>query len=266
MKENHADILRDKLNQAITQTVSLRGNYADDVRHFTRNRKLPMEELIKLLLTMTGETLARELYDTGIDMAPSSFVEQRKRISFLAFKKILERFNDLCDDPATLKGYRLWAVDGSTIPCPRNPNSNNHFKSESNPRGWNNTHANLMFDILNRTFVDCIMSEGAIDSRKAHDEQDALCSLIFRRKFQQPTIIMLDRGYESFSSIYQLGNISNLYYVLRVKNEGLRPIKTLPMEELDRNLEWTVTSRQGRNYVSDFSLLLAHMLVWHEYL
>lgn len=87
MKENHADILRDKLNQAITQTVSLRGNYADDVRHFTRNRKLPMEELIKLLLTMTGGTLARELYDAGIDMAPSSFVEQRKRISFLAFKK-----------------------------------------------------------------------------------------------------------------------------------------------------------------------------------
>jgi len=244
MKENHADILRDKLNQAITQTVSLRGNYADDVRHFTRNRKLPMEELIKLLLTMTGGTLARELYDAGIDMAPSSFVEQRKRISFLAFKKILERFNDLCDDPATLKGYRLWAVDGSTIPCPRNPNSNNHFKSESNPMGWNNTHANLMFDILNRTFVDCIMSEGVIDSRKAHDEQGALCSLIFRRKFQQPTIIMLDRGYESFSSIYQLGNISNLYYDLRVKNEGLRPIKTLPMEELDRNLEWTVTSRQ----------------------
>lgn len=246
MKENHADILRDKLDQAIAQTVSLRGNYADDVRHFTRNRKLPMDELIKFLLTMTGGTLARELYDAGKDMAPSSFVEQRKRISYLAFKKILERFNDLCGDPATLKGYRLWAVDGSTIPCPRNPSSNNHFKSESNPKGWNNTHANLMFDILNQTFVDCIMNEGTIDSRKAHDEQGALCSLIFRRKFQQPTIIMLDRGYESFSSIYQLGNISNLYYVLRVKNKGLRPIKALPMEELDCNLEWTVTSRKTK--------------------
>lgn len=183
MKKNNAESLREKLNQAIAQTVSLRGNYADDFRHFTRNRKLPMEELIKLLLTMTGGTLARELYDAGIDIAPSSFVEQRKRIGYLAFKGIMERFNNLCDDPATLDGYKVWAVDGSTVPLPRNESSKNHYKSDSNPKGWNNTHANLMYSIVDHVFVDVNIGDGEIDSRKAHDEQGALYSLIYRRKF-----------------------------------------------------------------------------------
>lgn len=241
---NHAEDLREKLNQAIAQTVSLRGNYADDFRHFTRNRKLPMEELIKLLLTMTGGTLARELYDAGIDMASSSFVEQRKRIGYLAFKGIMERFNNLCDDPATQRGYAVYALDGSTIPLPRDELSKNHYKSDSNPKGWNNTHANLMLDILNQVFIDCYMGGSEQDSRKAHDEQGALYSMIYRRKFQQPTTAILDRGYEGFNTLAHLGNIENLFYVLRVKNGGLRPIKALPMEELDRNLEWTVTRRQ----------------------
>lgn len=246
MNENHADDLRNKLNLAISQTVNSRGDYADDFRHFSRTRKMTLESLVRFMLTWTGGTLARELYDAGIDIAPASFISSRKRISFLAFKKILERFNDLCDDPATIKGYRLWAVDGSTIPCPRNPNSNNYYTSESNPKGWNNTHCNLVFDILNHTFIDCNMGEAEINSREAHDEQGALYSLIYKRKFRQPTIIILDRGYESYNSLFHLQNIENLYFVLRVKQDkaALRPVRGLPMEELDRNLEWTITSRQ----------------------
>ena len=37
MPTNYADELRRKLNQAIQQAVCLRGSYADDVRHFSRN-------------------------------------------------------------------------------------------------------------------------------------------------------------------------------------------------------------------------------------
>ncbi len=246
MNQNHAEELRDKLNQAITKTVNSRGDFADDIRHFTRNRKLPLEELVKFMLTMTGGTLARELYDADIDIAPSSFVEQRKRIGYLAFRKIFERFNDLCDDPATLNGYKVWAVDGSTVPLPRNESSKNHYKSDSNPKGWNNTHANLMYSILDHVFVDVNIGDGEIDSRKAHDEQGALYSLIYRRKFQDRTIVLLDRGYESYSSIFHLSRISNLFYVLRVKNDGLRPVRELPLEEeLDcDDLRWTVTRRQ----------------------
>lgn len=147
---NHADELRDKLNQAISDVLSSRGSYADDIRHFTRNRKLPAETLIKLLLTMTGGTIARELYDADIDIAVSSFIDRRKALGYRSFHEIMQRFNGLCEDSATLKGYRLWAIDGSTIPLPRNPSSNNHYTSDANPKGWNNVHANLLLDIPNQ--------------------------------------------------------------------------------------------------------------------
>ena len=45
----NAEALRDKLNRSISETVLLRGGYADDIRRFSRNRKLPMDILIKLL-------------------------------------------------------------------------------------------------------------------------------------------------------------------------------------------------------------------------
>ncbi len=239
---NHADVLRDLLNQAIAETVRNRASYADDFRHFTRDRKLPLEQLIKLLLTMTGGTIARELYDAEIEMAVSSFVESRKRLGYLSIYHVKEMFDSLCADPATLKSYKIWSIDGSTLPCPRNQDSKNHYTSEANPRGYNNIHANICFDILNQVVIDVAVGEG--DSRRSHDEQGALYTLLYKRRFQDKTIILLDRGYESFSSIYHLSNISNLFFVLRVKNNGLRPIRALPMEELDRDLEWTVTSRQ----------------------
>ncbi len=131
----------------------------------------------------------------------------------------MKHFNDLCDDPATLKGYRLWPIDGSTIPCPRNPDSSNHFKSETNPKGWNNTHANLVFDILNQAFVDCYMGKDEISSRIAHDEQGALRALIYRQKYREPTIVVLDKGYESYNTIAYLQNNPNLYFVLRVRQD-----------------------------------------------
>lgn len=246
MTTNHADELRDKLNQAIAKAVLMRGCYIDDLRHSSRERKLPLDALMRFMLTMTGGTLTRELYDAGIEMAASSFVDRRKRVTDSCFCSVMQNFNDLCDDPATLKGYRLWTIDGSTVPCPRNPNSSNHFKSETNPKGWNNTHANLVFDILNQTFVDCYMGKDKISSRTAHDEQGALCALIYKRKYRQPTILVLDRGYESYNTIAHLQNNRNLYFVLRVKQDkaALRPVRGLPLEELDRDLAWTITTWQ----------------------
>ena len=240
----NAEALRDKLNRAISETVLLRGGYADDIRRFSRNRKLPMDILIKLLLTMTGGPLNRELYDAGVDIALSSFIERRKGVSYACFLDIMLRFNDLCDDTETIKGYRLLAIDGSTVPLPRNPGSKNHYTSDANPRGWNNIHCNLLLDIMAHTFDDCYVGEG--DSRRSHDEQGALYSLIYKRKFNQPVILLLDRGYESYSSIAHLQSIPNLYFLLRVKQGqgALRPVRDLTMEEIDRDLQWTITTRQ----------------------
>lgn len=244
---NHADELKETLNQAIAQVIGSRGSYADDIRHFSRNRKLSMEQLIKLLLTMTGGTIARELYDAGINMAVSSFVESRKQLGYLAFCQILEKLNSMCaeTDTTTIKGFRLWAIDGSTVPLPRNKESKNYYTSEASTRGYNNIHVNICYDILNQTVIDVAMGEG--DSRRSHNEQGALFSLVYKRKIHQPTILLLDRGYEGYNTLNHLSNIPNLFYVMRVKDDGLRPVRELPKnQEVDKTLEWVISTRQTK--------------------
>jgi len=242
---NLADTLKCKLRQAIDETVSTRGSYSDAVQSFSRHRKLPLTELITFMLTMTGGTLARELYDAGITMAVSSFVESRKRLGYLAFSRLLNRFNSFYDDTATLKSYKIWSIDGSTLPCPRNKNSKNYYTSKANPAGYCNIHANICYDVLNQVIIDVDVGEG--DSRRSHDGQGALYTLVYKRKFLQPTILLLDRGYEGYNTIQHLLTIPNLFFVMRVKNDGLRPVRELPENEgVDKMLEWTISTRQTK--------------------
>ena len=49
------------------------------------------------------------------------------------------------------------------------------------------------------------------------DEQGKLLALIYRRKFTEPTILVMDRGYESYNTIAHCCNIPNFFFVLRVK-------------------------------------------------
>jgi len=113
---NLADTLKCKLRQAINETVSTRGSYSDAVQSFSRHRKLPLTELITFMLTMTGGTLARELYDAGIGMAVSSSIESRKRLGYLAFCKILEKLMLF----APIQRHLELTKSGSSavLPCP----------------------------------------------------------------------------------------------------------------------------------------------------
>lgn len=158
----------------------------------------------------------------------------------------MQNFNNLCEDFTAIKGKRLWAIDGSTIPLPRNPNSGNYYKSEANEKGWCNTHANLLLDVTSGLFEDCYLGEGEADSQKAHDEQGALFSLVYKRRFDQPTILLLDRGYESNNCLAHLSNIPNLFFVMRVKNDGLRPVRELEIKQIDSVISWYVTTKQSR--------------------
>ena len=73
----YAEKMSQALNMAVANAVAQRGEFVSDFREFTRNRKLPMETTIKLLLSMDGGSLKKELYDSGLDVTPSAFVQQR---------------------------------------------------------------------------------------------------------------------------------------------------------------------------------------------
>ena len=64
-----------------------------------------METVINLLLSMQGGSLKKELYDAGISTTASAFVQKRDKIPWTVMQDIFEKFNSLCTDTKTYKGY-----------------------------------------------------------------------------------------------------------------------------------------------------------------
>lgn len=218
------------------------GEFVGDYRDFTRNRKIPVETTIKLLLSMHGGSLKKELYDYGINATPSAFVQQRTKISPDLFLEILHNFNHKHQDATTYRGYRLLAVDGTCINMARNPNADSFVCNASNPKGYNQLHLNPLYDILNQTYFDCI-----IQPQPRTDEIGALIAMLYMNDFDGKNLIIADRGYESYNTFAHLLNRDGVDFLIRVKQDrsAMREIAKLPaMVEFDMDISFTITTTQ----------------------
>lgn len=209
--------------------------------YFSRNRKLNLEKMVSLLLSMQGSSLNKELHDAGIDVTASAFVQQRDKISPLLFEYVHEQFNSMCDDSKTYKGYKIYAVDGTTVNMARNPMSDTFMKTSSIPKGYNQFHVTPLYDILNKTYSHCI-----IQPQPQQDEVGALTAILKFYEFPPKTLIVADRGFGAYNVIAHFLENDNVSFLIRVKqNHGaMREIKSLPMEELDKNISFILTTTQ----------------------
>lgn len=248
------DELRARLDGAITDIAARKGGYVGDIRQFTRQRKLTDFDIFRFLIGCSGGTLNKELRTWDYDCTPSALSQRRKSISPNAFYDVWQQFNLLCSDLTDIrfKGkYHLCAVDGTDVPVCRSPSSESYITTPSNPQGYNALHANIIASITPGgapLFIDCAMGR---------DEQGKLLTLLYKRKFTEPTILVMDRGYESYNTVSHLchiaaenmgksSNSSNFFFVLRVKQgkAAFRDIQKLPMEPLDQPFTTTITTYQ----------------------
>lgn len=236
------DDIRNNLNLAISDIVARKGGYAGDIRQFTRQRKLTDADIFRFLIGCSGGTLNKEMRSWDFDCTPSALSQRRKSISPSAFYDIWQRFNELCADMNTARfhgKYHLCAADGTDVPVFA-PNSKNLIITPTNPNGYAALHANIIALITPGgapQFIDCAIGR---------DEQGKLLSLLYKRKFNEPTILVMDRGYESYNTVAHCCNIPNLFFVLRVKQgkAAFRDIQKLPMEPLDQPFTTTITTYQ----------------------
>ncbi len=80
-------------------------------KDFSRNRKLPFNQMLKRILSMSGKSLGRELMDYfDMDVSAltvSAFVQQRSKINYEAFETLFHTFTDaIIDEQHIFKGYR----------------------------------------------------------------------------------------------------------------------------------------------------------------
>ncbi|HIY22681.1 MAG TPA: transposase, partial [Candidatus Flavonifractor merdigallinarum] len=189
------DKIKAELNAAISEAIArYKRDFEIKESLFPRKRILTVESLIKLLLSMEGGSLKKELHEAGIDVTASAFVQRRSQLSSVVMEQVLECFNRRCRDEKTYKGYRVLAVDGTTVNMARNEKAPTFVQNESNPRGYNQFHVNPLYDVLNKTYQHCI-----IQPQPKQDEVGALTFMLTWHDFSERTLIVADRGYESYN-------------------------------------------------------------------
>lgn len=234
--------MKSELDMAISQAVTnINRELGEQEVLILRNRILTTEKMIKLLLSIQGGSLQKELHDAKVDATASAFVQQRKKISWTIFEEVFEYFNQIHEDKKTFKGYHVLAVDGTTVNLARDPKADTFMQNAGNQKGYNQLHVNPLYDVLNKTYQHCV-----IQPQPQQDEIGALAFMITWHDFKDKTLIVADRGYESYNMFAHFLERPDIDFLIRVKQDrsAMREIKKLPMKELDTDISFTITTTQ----------------------
>lgn len=168
---------------------------------------------------------------------------------------MLHRTNELIPRKKTFKGYDVVAIDGTDFYYPANPRSKcliKHTKKSKNGEDIKDfclLHANIIYDVLNKRYIDCITGPkaGIGGNERLFAEQ------FIDKHIREKQIVIMDRGYMSYNLI-EHGNRSGGYYILRStisKACSIPEIANLPDEEYDGWFDIKITPYQKKKYLNN---------------
>ena len=216
---------------------------------FSRNRKIPYENMILSLLTMEGTTLTNELLRqfgcSATTATSSAFVQQRKKILPIALESLFHDFAAQTFREDNYNGYKLLAVDGSDIQIPTNLNDEHSlFITKEGVKPYNLLHLNALYNLLTHTYEDAIVFK-----RKEAFENKALTEMVDRSTIKGKVIVIMDRGYEAYNNMAHIQE-KGWFYLIRVKDFGqhktgiLHGLDLPDTAEFDEYIELNLTRKQ----------------------
>ena len=244
---NQIQAVKEKLNAAITQLCETSWMFVKDpTRDFTRERKLPLHEVISVLLCMEGGSLTGELlryFGCSPHTASSSaFIQQRQKINEFAFPSLFDLFVRNTDKDRLYKGYRLLAADGSDIQIPADPKqTDSYFPGANGQAPYGLLHLDAVYDLLQHTYIDA-----AVCGRRDWNEKGVLCNMVDRSSIAK-ALVIADRGYESYNLMAHIQE-KGWKYLIRIKDihsSGIAAGLHLPdRDEFDIWFHFHFTKRQ----------------------
>ena len=176
-------------------------------KDFSRNRKLPFEEVIRFLLPLQGQCMDQELFrhfskkplffSTDYSGIPhsSAMIQARQKLSDSAMPALFHSFTETCKKGALFQGYQLLAIDGSQFSVPENLKEPLCWRKMPNiSKGRNVIHLNAMYHLQSGIFEDVVFQTIC-----ECNEHKALAQMVDRRSSAFPALFMADRGYESYN-------------------------------------------------------------------
>lgn len=248
----YASSLKETLTSLIREMAAAPASYVKNPeKDFTRKKKLSFETMMQLLISMGGNSIYKELLesqDYDVNTATTSaFVQQRNKILPSAVECLFHKFTQTYKDIKDYRGYRLLAIDGSDLHIATDPaDKNSFFQSQPGTKGYNLLHLNAAYDLCNRLYVDAL-----VQPRRLSNEGRALATMVDRSPIKSKTIVIADRGYESYNNFAHIER-KGWNYVIRVKDldsSGILSSLRLPDSgEFDRDIHLILTRKQTKAF------------------
>ena len=150
----------------------------------------------------------------------SAFFQARKQLSHTAFIDLNQKLiSDIYKDKKnykTWRGFRLCAVDGTTIRLPNEPDVTQNFgmqKYKNNQGDCSIGMGSVLYDVLNHIVIDSSLNPNKTSERE--------CAATHLTKADGSDLILYDRGYVAFW-LYALHIRDNHHFCMRAKtNQSL---------------------------------------------
>lgn len=188
---------------------------------FTRKRVLQFQDIMTFILSLPKKNLTFDLENFLEQLFPGTvpsyskqaFSKARYKISWQAFQELFLSVTHLLleqSPPALWHGFRVIAVDGTTIQLPQSPSN---FRIFGGAATTSLTRVSALVDVGNDLLLDAVMEEYSCQ------EPDQACQLIqewmaYSDRF--PAIFLFDRNYNNYSLLEQLW-VTRQKFVIRCK-------------------------------------------------
>ena len=213
-------------------------------KDFSRNRKLPFEKVLSLLVKMGGHALRDEMLDClDFDDTPatvSALVQQRSKILPSALEHLFHEFTRRCERPSRYKGYRLLAVDGSDLQFTADPSDPlSYFPGANGQKHYSFLHLNALYDLKSRLYMDAV-----VQKRREANENAALVQMVDRSDVDEPAIVIADRGYEAYNTLEHIARKGWKYIIRMREASGIISSLPLPDGDFDLPVQLQLTRKQ----------------------
>ncbi|MBE3129029.1 MAG: IS4 family transposase [Actinobacteria bacterium] len=174
--------------------------------HFTRNRKLPLHQLLLSILSRKGRTLTMEIRSfiksikSKISISKPGYLKQRQKLNPEVFLELsdfhVRNFYKDTTMVQRLKGYLILAVDSSSVNLPNTLQNVELYgnASHKNAKPQAQLGISCLFDVLNKMIIDCTINKWKFSERNQALLHIDKCNSITGEK---PRIVIFDRGYPS---------------------------------------------------------------------
>lgn len=223
-----------------------------DSNTFTRDRKMPLKDMLLCCLSKKGLTTIFELRNYfkqkevwPMQLSVQGYLQQRKRLdpevfSYLNSEYLKDFYSS--DEVELWNGYLLLAIDGSKAEVPNSRENRERFGQSNNQHsqvGQVRALVSGMYDVLNRFYLDIEIEHISISENELA-KQDL--RHLKNMNLKQPILVIFDRGYPAIEFVDFLES-QGIHYLFRLSSNDYIVERT-KMKSHDETVLLTHTSQR----------------------